>query len=187
MQGVRPGPHLFTEQPALLYIVFASMFAANLLYLVVGLGAAKLFARLTLVPPAFLWPSVLVLSIVGAYAPNQAIADVWTMLIFGVVGFLFRRFGFSPAPLIMGLVLGKLLEEESMKQALLIFDQNWWMFLSRPIVVTLFAVTLLGLVCAVPGQDSELSAPRSHRGDGGRPSATPVLIARSLVQGETIV
>lgn len=144
VQGVRPGPHLFTEQPTLLYVVFASMLAANLLYLVVGLGAAKLFARLTLVPPAFLWPSVLVLSIVGAYAPNQAVADVWTMLIFGAVGFLFRRFGFSPAPLIMGLVLGKLLEE-SMKQALLIFDQNWLMFLTRPIVVVLFAITLLGL------------------------------------------
>lgn len=144
IQGVRPGPHLFNEQPTLLYVIFASMLAANLLYLVLGLGAAKLFARLTLVPPAFLWPAVFVLSVIGAYAPNQSMGDVWVMLAFGVVGFLFRRFGFSPAPLIMGLVLGKLVEE-TLKQSLLIFDQNWLMFLGRPIVVVLFVITLLGL------------------------------------------
>jgi len=144
VQGVRPGPHLFTEQPTLLYVVFGSMFAANLLYLVMGLGAAKLFARIALVPAAFLWPSVFVLSVVGAYAPNQSMADVWTMLVFGVLGFALRRFGFSPAPLIMGLVLGKLVEE-TLKQSLLIFDHNWLMFLSRPVVVVLFLITAAGL------------------------------------------
>ncbi|MSO93393.1 MAG: C4-dicarboxylate ABC transporter permease [Rhodospirillales bacterium] len=148
VQGVRPGPHLFTEQPTLLYVVFWSMLAANLLYLVLGLGAAKLFARIALIPNAYLWPAVFVLSVVGAYAPNQSMIDVWTMLIFGVVGFALRRYGFSPAPLIMGLVLGKLVEE-TMKQSLLIFDQSWLMFLSRPVVVVLFAVTLAGLFAPV--------------------------------------
>ncbi|MGQ0675315.1 MAG: tripartite tricarboxylate transporter permease [Rhodospirillales bacterium] len=144
VQGVRPGPHLFNEQPALLYTVFASMLAANILYLVLGLGAAKLFARLALIPPAFLWPAVFVLSVVGAYAPNQSVADIWVVLIFGVVGFLFRRFGFSPAPMIMGLVLGKLCEE-TLKQSLLIFDHDWPMFLTRPVVVALFLITAAGL------------------------------------------
>lgn len=144
VQGVRPGPHLFNEQPVLLYVVFASMLAANLLYLVLGLGAAKLFARITLIPPAFLWPAVFVLSVVGAYAPNQSMVDVFIMLIFGVLGLLLRRFGFSPAPLIMGLVLGRMVEE-TFKQSLLIFDQHWWLFFSRPIVVTLFVLTALGL------------------------------------------
>jgi putative tricarboxylic transport membrane protein len=82
--------------------------------------------------------------VVGAYAPNQAMGDVWVMLIFGVVGFFFKRFGFSPAPLIMGLVLGKMLEE-TLKQSLLIFDQNWLMFFSRPIVDVLFLITAIGL------------------------------------------
>lgn len=144
VQGVRPGPHLFNEQPALLYVVFWSMFLANLLYLVMGLGAAKLFARIALIPNAYLWPAVFVLSVVGAYAPNQSMIDVWTMLIFGVVGFVLRRYGFSPAPLIMGLVLGKLVEE-TLKQSLLIFDRSWLMFLTRPVVVVLFAITLAGL------------------------------------------
>ncbi len=144
IQGVRPGPHLFTEQPTLLYVVFGSMLACNLLYLVLGFGFAKAFARITLIPDAYLWPGVFILSVVGAYAPNQSIIDVWVMLAFGVVGFFFKRYGFSPAPLIMGLVLGKMVEE-TMKQSLLLFDQDWSQFFHRPVVVTLFAITVLGL------------------------------------------
>ena len=144
VQGVRPGPHLFNEQPTLLYAVFASMLASNLIYVVLGLFAAKLFARITLIPDALLWPGVFVFAVIGAYGQNQSMTDVWVMLIFGVIGFIFRRFGFSPAPLVMGLVLGKMVEE-TLKQSLLIFDQNWLLFFSRPIVVVLFAVTLLSM------------------------------------------
>jgi putative tricarboxylic transport membrane protein len=142
IQGVRPGPHLFNEQPLLLYAVFASMLAANLIYLGLGLAAAKAFARISLIPASFLWPSVFVLCVAGAYAPNQSMVDVWTMLIFGVLGYLLRRHGFSPAPLVMGLVLGQMVEE-TLKQSLVLFDQNWSGFLRRPIVVALFAVTAL--------------------------------------------
>ena len=144
IQGVRPGPHLFSEQPTLLYVVFGSMLFCNLLYLVLGFVFAKAFARITLIPDSYLWPAVFILSVVGAYAPNQSIVDVMVMLAFGVVGYLFRRYGFSPAPLIMGLVLGKLVEE-TLKQSLLIFDQDWTLFFHRPLVVVLFAITAAGL------------------------------------------
>lgn len=146
VQGVRPGPHLFNEQPTLLYAVFASMLASNLIYVVLGLFAAKLFARITLIPDAILWPGVLVFAIVGAYGPNQSLVDVWVMLGFGVIGYVMRRYGFSPAPLVMGLVLGTMVEE-TLKQSLLIFDHNWLLFFSRPIVVALFLVTALS-ICA---------------------------------------
>ena len=86
------------------------------------------------------------LSVIGAYAPNQAMADVWMMLAFGVIGFFMRRFGFSPAPLVIGLVLGKMVEE-TLKQSLLIFDLSWGGFLGRPIALTLF-----GLTAAVPAR-----------------------------------
>jgi putative tricarboxylic transport membrane protein len=142
VQGVRPGPHLFNEQPQLLYAVFASMLAANLIYLVLGMSMAKLFARISMIPPSFLWPSVFALCVIGAYAPNQTFVDVWTMLIAGAVGYVLRRYGFSPAPLVMGLVLGQMVEE-TLKQSMVIFDQNWLRFFERPIVVTLFAVTVL--------------------------------------------
>lgn len=148
VQGVRPGPHLFNEQPTLLYAVFASMLAANVFYLVMGLGMAKLFARISLIPPAILWPSVFILSIIGAYGPNQSLGDVFIMLVAGVVGFLFRRTGFSPAPLIMGLVLGAMVEE-TLKQSLIIFGDDVSGFLGRPIALVIFMVTLAGLLWPV--------------------------------------
>ena len=148
VQGVRPGPHLFTEQPTLLYAVFASMLAANLFYLVMGLYMARFFARISLIPPAFLWPAVFVLSVIGAYGPNQSIGDVYVMLVAGLVGFLFRRAGFSPAPLIMGLVLGAMVEE-TLKQSLIIFGDDLSGFLGRPIALVLFVVTATGLLWPV--------------------------------------
>jgi putative tricarboxylic transport membrane protein len=165
IQGVRPGPHLFTEQPTLLYVVFGSMLACNLLYLVLGFAFAKGFARITLIPDGFLWPGVFILSVVGAYAPQQSIVDVWIMLAFGVVGYLFKRHGFSPAPLIMGLVLGKLVEE-TLKQSLLLFDGSWAPFFHRPVVVVLFAITALGLAAPIIARLWR----RYHRPALGRPA-----------------
>jgi putative tricarboxylic transport membrane protein len=164
VQGVRPGPHLFTEQPTLLYAVFASMLAANILYLVMGLSMARLFARISLIPPAFLWPAVFVLSVVGAYGPNQSMGDVLVMLAAGVVGLLFRRTGFSPAPLIMGLVLGGMLEE-TLKQSLIIFGDDLGALLGRPIAMGLLGVTALGLLWPVLARIIRLSG-RSR----GRPA-----------------
>jgi putative tricarboxylic transport membrane protein len=151
VQGVRPGPHLFNEQPLLLYAVFSSMLLANLLYLVLGLGFAKVFARITLIPPQFLWPTVFVLSVIGAYAPNQAMAEVWVAIAFGFIGFFMRRYGFSPAPLVIGLVLGKLVEE-TLKQSLIIFDLQWSGFLGRPIAMALFVLTVLFLLMPYAAQ-----------------------------------
>ena len=145
VQGIRPGPHLFTEQPMLLYAVFSSMLLANLLYLVLGLGFAKVFARISLIPAPLLWPAVFVLSVIGAYAPNQAMAEVWVAIAFGFVGFFMKRYGFSPAPLVIGLVLGRMVEE-TLKQSLLIFDLSWGGFLGRPIALTLFGLTALFLL-----------------------------------------
>ena len=144
VHGLRPGPYLFKEQPDLLYAIFLSMLVANVMFLGLGLVGAKLFARVTLVPRTFLWPSVFVLAVVGSYALTQSMIDVWVMLIFCLLGFLFRRYGFSPAPIIMGVILGELVEN-TLKQSLLIFEHNWWMFLERPIVVVFLVLTLMGL------------------------------------------
>src|SRR6185436_1466126 len=161
IQGVRPGPHLFNEQPTLLYVVFGSMLACNLLYLLLGFVFAKAFARITLIPDAYLWPGVFILSVVGAYAPNQSITDVWVMLAFGVIGYLFKRHGFQPAPLIMGLVLGKMVEE-TLKQSLLLFDQDWTLFFVRPVVVALFAITVAGLAYPVLSRLWQRRHPPAH-------------------------
>ncbi len=144
LHGLRPGPHLFNRQPHFLYAIFAAMLTANLIFLVLGLLGAKLFARVTLIPRTFLWPAVFALAVVGSYSLNQSFLDVWIMLGLGFIGFVFRRYGFTPAPLIIGLILGELLES-SLKQSLIIFDQSWLGFFKRPIALVLFLFTAVSL------------------------------------------
>jgi putative tricarboxylic transport membrane protein len=147
VQGLRPGPYLFDEQPGLLYGIFFAMLLANALFLVFGLLGAKLFSRISLVPTTFLWPTVFALCFVGAYGLEQSLVDVWVMLIAGLIGFGLKRYGFSPAPIIMGLVLGGLVET-SLAQSMIIFDQQWTGFLAHPIALVFFALALVSMLNA---------------------------------------
>ena len=144
VHGIRPGPHLFLEQPAFLYSIFTAMLVANFMFLGIGTVGAKVFARITLIPRTYLWPAVFVLAMVGAYSLQQNVADIYIMLVFGLLGYVGRRHGFSPAPVIMGLVLGQMVEN-TLKQSLIIFDHNWLRFFERPIVDVFFVLTFLGL------------------------------------------
>ena len=101
-------------------------------------------------PRTFLWPSVFVLSTVGAYAYRQTTFDVWVMLIAGLVGFLALRHGFGPAPFVMGLVLGGLVEE-SWSQAMIIFDGRWLRFFESPICILFYTLTALSLLGPLVG------------------------------------
>jgi len=150
MHGFRPGPYLMRETPEILYAIFAAMFIANIAFLFVGLAGAKLFSMITLIPRTFLWPSVFIFSIVGAYAYEQTMFHVWVMLIAGVVGFFAMRHGFGPAPFVMGLVLGGLIEK-SWSQAMLIFDSNWLRFFESPICNVFFLLTALSLTSPLFG------------------------------------
>ena len=88
---------------------------------------------------------VFVLSVCGTYSLNQSLMDIWIMLVFGVIGFFMRRFGFSLVPVIIGLILGELVEG-TLRQSLVIFDGNWFMFFTRPIVVTFFILSIIALL-----------------------------------------
>ncbi|MGZ0190617.1 MAG: tripartite tricarboxylate transporter permease, partial [Alphaproteobacteria bacterium] len=144
MHGFRPGPHLMNETPEFVYAIFTAMLIANFAFLAIGLGGAKLFATITLLPKAFLWPAVLCFAAIGSYSVASSFFDVWLMAGAGFVGFLMIRHGFGPAPLIMGLILGTMVEE-SFSQSMIVYDNEWWRLLERPICVILFAVTALSL------------------------------------------
>ncbi|NQU69602.1 MAG: tripartite tricarboxylate transporter permease [Rhodospirillales bacterium] len=144
VKGLRPGPFLFQEQPDLLYGIFAAMLIANLMFLGIGLVGAKLFARITLIPRTFLWPAVFTLAVIGSFALEQSVADIYIMFVFALLGFVFKRYGFAPAPIIMGIILGGLVEN-TLKQSMLLFDMQWWMFFGRPICLVFFALTIAGL------------------------------------------
>ncbi len=144
VKGLRPGPFLFQEQPDLLYGIFAAMLIANLMFLGIGLVGAKLFARITLIPRTFLWPAVFTLAVIGSFALEQSVADIYIMFVFALLGFVFKRYGFAPAPIIMGIILGGLVEN-TLKKSMLLFDMQWWMFFGRPICLVFFALTIAGL------------------------------------------
>lgn len=150
MHGFRPGPFLMRETPEILYALFIAMFLANFAFLFIGLAGAKLFSMITLIPRTFLWPSVFCFSIVGAYAYQQQMFDVWVMLISGLVGFLAMRHGFGPAPFVMGLVLGDLLEK-NWSQAMIIFDSDWTLFFHSWIANLFFVLTALSLASPLIG------------------------------------
>ncbi|MGI9433501.1 MAG: tripartite tricarboxylate transporter permease [Geminicoccaceae bacterium] len=148
MHGLKPGPYLLQNQPEFLYAIFGAMIIANLTFLVVGLAGAKLFSQITLIPRTFLWPSVFILAVVGAYAGSSSFFDVWVMLIAGIAGYFMLRFGFGPAPLIMGLILGSIIEENFSK-AMIIHDNSIFSMLERPVVLLFFVLTALSLISPI--------------------------------------
>jgi len=147
MHGFRPGPSLMNDTPHFVYAIFGAMVIANIMFFVIGLGGAKLFSRITLIPRTLLWPSVFVFSMIGAYSFSSSAFDVWVMLIAGIAGYIMQRHGFGAAPLVMGLILGKLVEE-SLSQSMILFDNEWVRFLDSPIVLLFFVLTVISLFWA---------------------------------------
>lgn len=144
MHGFRPGPALIRETPEFVYAIFGAMLMANFMFLFLGLAGAKIFSRITLIPRTFLWPTVLVFSVAGTYALNQSPFDVYVMLIAGLFAFVMLRHGFGPAPFVMGLILGGLVEEK-WSQAMVIYDHNMLLFLERPIVILFLGLSVVSL------------------------------------------
>lgn len=144
VHGMRPGPLLFVQHTHEVYGVFAGMFVANLLFLGLGLGGAKLFSQVLRVPNYVLSPIILVLCVVGTYALKNNMADVWIMLICGLIGYKMKEYGFTAAPIVLGLVLGELIEI-SLRRSLIVFDNNPLIFFTRPWSVALIILTVLGL------------------------------------------
>ncbi|MBX2826309.1 MAG: tripartite tricarboxylate transporter permease [Gammaproteobacteria bacterium] len=144
VHGLRPGPYLFTEQVDTVYQIFGAMLLANIMFLGMGLYAAKFFARISLVPTAILWPIVFALSVIGAYALSSSLLDVWIALIFGVIGFFARRHGFAVAPIAVGLILGEMVEI-NLQNSLKMFEGAWWMILTQPLAAFFLILAFLGL------------------------------------------
>ena len=144
VHGLRPGPTMFTDQAEFAYAIFWSMLFVNLLFLLVGLYGARAFARVTLIPVTVLWPCVFVFSIVGAYALDQSMFDVWIAIVAGILGYFMRMYGFSVVPLAIGLILGGMLEQR-LGQSMVMLDEKWWLMLSRPISLFFFILTVLAL------------------------------------------
>ena len=149
IHGVKPGPMIMIESPQFVYDVVAMMFFATLGILLYGLTLTKLLIQVLRVPPTIIVPIIFVLCVVGTFALSSRLFDVWTMLLFGVFGFVLRKFHFPVAPLVLGIVLGDLLEK-SLRRGLVLSDGDLSPFFTRPISAVLFGVIALVILLRVP-------------------------------------
>jgi putative tricarboxylic transport membrane protein len=132
MWGFIPGPRLFTEQPEFVWSFIASLYLSNIGALLICLTATPLLALMLRTPYAILAPIIVVLSLVGGYAIQNAMMDVYLVAIFGIIGFVLRRLGYPLAPLVVALVLGYP-TEEALRQSLIMSDGSPLIFFTRPL------------------------------------------------------
>jgi putative tricarboxylic transport membrane protein len=140
IHGVPPGPTLVNDHPSVFWGFVASMYVGNLMLLALNLPLVGVFVNLLRVPYAYLYPLIIMFCVIGVYGVNNSIVDVWIMLIMGAVGYGLKKFGFDPAPLVLGLVIAPILEM-SLRQSLIMSDGTWTIFLQRPIALALLAVS----------------------------------------------
>ena len=148
MHGVRPGPELFEKQTHLLFAIFLGLLVANLLVLPVGLAGARLFAQTVRAPRRYLFPLIVVLCVVGSYAINNSIFDVGVMAFFGLVGWVLRVARFPVAPLVLGLILGRM-TEENLRRALILSGGSCMVFVQRPIALSLLVLAVLSVLLSL--------------------------------------
>ena len=148
--GLTPGPLLMEQEPEFAWGLIGSMYLGNVMLLVINIFCVPAFASIARVPFRILGPVVILLCIIGAFAVNGSVIEVGIMLICGVLGFFMRRFGFSPAALVIALVLGPL-AEETLRQTLLISGGSFNIFVQRGTSLALLSFVVLLLVLAFVG------------------------------------
>jgi putative tricarboxylic transport membrane protein len=141
MKGLRPGPMIFERAPDMLYAVYLSFILANLLMIPFGYLAIKCSSQMLKVPRNILMPGILMFSIVGSFAINNTVFDVGTMLLMGVVGYFLEANGFSVAPIVLGLVLGPIVEKNFM-MSMIKTEWDVIQFFTRPVSGILCTITI---------------------------------------------
>ena len=148
IQGIAPGPQVMTQQPDLFWGIIASMWIGNLMLVIINLPLVGIWVTFLKVPYRLLFPSILLLCAVGSYSLNSSATEVGIMALFGLLGYLFHKIDCEPAPLILGFILGPLMEE-NLRRALIVSHGDPLVFVSRPISLTLLIMAALLLLLVV--------------------------------------
>ena len=150
MHGLHPGPQLMRDKPELFWGLVASMWIGNLMLVILNLPLVGIWAKLLTLPYRFLYPAILLICAIGVYSINNSALDVLVATVFGFVGYLLYRLHCEPAPLLLGFILGPLIEE-NLRRALVISQGDPSVFVQRPISCTFLALTaVLIVVLAAP-------------------------------------
>jgi putative tricarboxylic transport membrane protein len=147
LHGLTPGPNLIKSKPDLFWTVIASMYIGNVILLILNLPLVGLWARLCLIPYRYLGPVILGVCLVGAFSVRNSYFDVGTCTAFGLLGYVMKRHRWPSTPLILGIILGPMLEQ-SLTQSLELSGGSLTILFTRPIAVTLLILTFLLLILA---------------------------------------
>ncbi|MGZ9076090.1 MAG: tripartite tricarboxylate transporter permease, partial [Burkholderiaceae bacterium] len=144
LHGIQPGPQVFISSTALIYTVFAAVFVGVIGMCILGYFAIKPLCKVLDAPEAVVSAFVVVFCFIGAFAARGNLSDLYVIAIFGLVGFLFERFKFPIAPLVLGTILGPLTENAFMT-TMVSFNNDWTVFFTRPISGTILVISIIGL------------------------------------------
>jgi len=162
IQGIQPGPRMIEAQPELFWGLIASMWVGNLMLVVINLPLIGMWVRLLKVPYDLMYPAILVFCAIGVYSLNNNTFDVFVTVVFGFLGYLFSKIGCPPAPMLIGFVLGPMMEEH-LRRAMLLSRGDPMVFVERPISASLLGLALLAVIAmALPsirrGKDQALAS-----------------------------
>lgn len=150
IHGIRPGPMIMIEAPEFIYLVAVMLLFATLAILVLGLFLTPVFVTVLKVPHAYLMPVVFTLCVIGPYAISQRMFDVWVMAVFGVIGFVLRKMNYPMAPLVLGIILGDLLDK-SLRRGLILSDGDLSPFFTRPICAVFVVIIAASILSSSQG------------------------------------
>lgn len=145
IMGIQPGPQVMTSNPQLFWGLITSMWIGNLMLVILNLPLIGVWVKLLTIPYRFLFPAIMAFCAIGVFTLSNNTFDVYCAAVFAVIGFLFSRFGFEPAPLILGFILGPMLEE-NLRRSLLMSRGDWSIFIQRPISATMIGIIFLMLI-----------------------------------------
>jgi putative tricarboxylic transport membrane protein len=150
IKGIQPGPQVMTSNPELFWGLIASMWVGNLMLVILNLPLIGVWIKLLTVPYRFLYPAIMAFCCIGLYSLNNNSFDVYMGALFGVIGYIFYKLGCEPAPLLLGFILGPMMEE-NLRRALLLSRGDWSTFVTRPLsAFLLFAAFLMIVVVSLP-------------------------------------
>jgi putative tricarboxylic transport membrane protein len=145
IQGIQPGPSVMTEQPALFWGIIVSMWVGNVMLLILNLPLIGLWVKMIQVPYHYLYPAILVFCAIGTFSLSNNTFDVYLMAVFGLLGYMFHKFGCEPAPMMLGFILGPMMEE-FLRRALLLSKGDPLVLVTRPISAVMLGVAVVLLI-----------------------------------------
>lgn len=145
IHNIQPGPQVMTSNPELFWGLIASMWIGNAMLIILNLPLIGIWIKLLTIPYRWLFPAIVLFCAIGVYSTNNNTFDIWMVAIFGVIGYTFIKLGCEPAPLLLGFILGPMMEE-NLRRAMLLSRGDWSVFVTRPLSASLLAAAALLLI-----------------------------------------